>query len=124
MHGAGKGSSPPEFRLEGFEKDPEGVKEAVARSGYKAGGYNNPAIEKGVSLWSIHLGWQKNAIRGDQRESRIFFVLAWEIIRVSAPLFFLTHNSNIPLFHLSLARASSSIGLAHGIRVVIGNSQG
>jgi hypothetical protein len=76
MHGAGKGSSPPEFRLEGFEKDPEGVKEAVARSGYKAGGYNNPAIEKGVSLWSIHLGWQRNAIRGDQRESIIFFVFA------------------------------------------------
>jgi hypothetical protein len=59
MNGAGEGSSPPKFRLEGFEKDPEGVKEAVARSGYKAGGYNNPAVEKRVSLWSIHLGWQE-----------------------------------------------------------------
>jgi hypothetical protein len=73
MHGSGKGSPPPKFRLEGFEKDPEGVKEAVARSGYKAGGYNNPAIEKRVSLWSIHFGWQKNAIKEVRRESRGFF---------------------------------------------------
>jgi hypothetical protein len=98
MHGPGEGSSPPEFRLEGFEKYPKGVKEAVARSGHKAGGYNNPAIVKRVSLWRFHLGRLKNAIRRDQCESIIFF--------------------------LSLARGSSSIGLLHGIRVVIENPQG
>jgi hypothetical protein len=70
MHRPGEGSSPPKFRLEGFEKDPESVKKAVTRSGYKAGGYNNPAVEKRVFLWSIHLGWQKNAIKEVQRESR------------------------------------------------------
>jgi hypothetical protein len=51
---------------------------------------------------------------------------------VQAFIFF-AHHSNIPsflyflfnpLFHFSLARASISIGLAHGIRVVIGNPQG
>jgi hypothetical protein len=75
MHGAGKGSSPPKFRLEGFEKDPESVKKTVARSGDKAGGYNNPAVEKRVSLWSIHLDRQKNASKEAQDESRGFFLL-------------------------------------------------
>jgi hypothetical protein len=75
MHGTSEGSSPPKFRLEGFEKDPESVKKAVARSGYKAGSYNNPAVEKRVPLWSIHLGWQKNASKEVQGESRGFFLL-------------------------------------------------
>ena len=90
MDGPGQGSPPAEFGLEGFEEDPERVKDAVAGRRNETGGHDDPAVEKPFFSRRTHGfldpvktlsngGWKSNGVPAPPfAESCAFAGLSWQ----------------------------------------------